>query len=290
MQQQDNDGVPANIDDLVKFISSAVRSHFEKSGRPMDGSQLAYLIRTEFPSLEYEKLGLTRLGDAVRIAECQHLVQRNRDAKHLELSPPDATQTVTEQDPSSERNRLYVRSDIWRAFVHHAKSQKFLHRDSNEVEIARNDGVKRSTVTKPAEGLVEIQPIPESTKIDWAKDFLSTTLAKASVSEAEAKSLASGQTSEVDSTTRRSWKLALASHVVDYIQAWATDNDVPTDKFLLPVKSRVELKKIEPGSAESEELRSLRQAIVASINEMPMADLENLTLPIKYIRRHFRPI
>ena len=69
MESNNSQKAPVSIDELVKFIDQSVRDLYGKSKCRMDGSLLAYMIRSEYPDLDYTKLGLARLGDAVRIAE-----------------------------------------------------------------------------------------------------------------------------------------------------------------------------------------------------------------------------
>jgi hypothetical protein len=288
MTEQNDTGVPADVDELVQFIASAVLDHHKKSGRPMDGSQLAYLIRTEFPSLEYGKLGLTRLGDAVRLAETSNLVRRNRDAKHLELSPANSNNQVLARQRPPPTDRKYIRSDVWKAFLHHQTSPIFFNKSTSQV-VELDNGTMNRELPEPAGNLVEISPIPDEVKIGWARSFLQTTLGSDAVKDDEAKSLASGKHKTFDSATKRSWKLSLAGHVVNYIEKWAKTHTVPTDDILTPMKSRKELNESEPTSTQPNEIVALRRALIEAINEMPMEHLENLVLPVRYIRRHFSP-
>ena len=78
---------PKSVDELVDFIAYATKTHFERTGRGVDGSVLAYLVKEKFPGLNYVKLGLSKLGDAVRLGEERKLVLRNMNVRHLEVRP-----------------------------------------------------------------------------------------------------------------------------------------------------------------------------------------------------------
>jgi len=274
---------PASIDDLVKFIAQSVSDLYVKNGQRMDGSLLAYTIRSQFPEMDYTQLGLTRLGDAVRIAENLKLVVRNRDVKHLELSPPDAV-TKTESNAESSDERRYVRNDIWRAFVFRSRLTPFLDRESLRLTDVSGEDSKTISTFQRDKKYIEITRISDDEQISWAKLFGSSSSDSGEFSEDEAKELIFAKSNKYGTSFIRSWKTFLTSKVTDHIQTWAAKNDVATDEILVPTKSRSELDRL--GAPPSDDA-AIRQAIISAIKEMPLSDLDDIPIPIKYIRRHF---
>ena len=276
---------PTSIDELVKFIATSVQNHFEKSGQRMDGSLLAYTIRTEYPAIDYTKLGLTRFGDAVRMAEKMALIRRHHDVKHLELSPPDAepNQEASAKSPETAERR-YVRNDVWRAFVFHSHTPIFLDREALTLCQASDEKAKAITTMSASPRYCEIEQISRDVQTEWAKQFLSSTSDSEQFSEEDAKALLHTKPNRFSISTVRSWKSFLSSKVINHICVWAADNNIPTDEILIPTKKRNELERF---SAQPAAEAAIRKAIIATIQDMPLADLDRLALPIKYVRRHF---
>lgn len=273
-----------SIDDLVAFIAKSVRDLHEKSGQRMDGSLLAYNVRSEYPGIDFTQLGLMRLGDAVRIAETRNLVIRHHDVQHLQLSPPDVTSNaqVVDEPPVVHEHR-YVRNDIWRAFIFRSRSAIFLDGEELKLMEIPEENLKAAAAMRKNDKYHEIERISDDTQISWAKEYILLSTNSEECSDEQAKSLLFKKSNKHSEAYFRSWKAYLSSKVVDYIKNWAAKNDVPTDQILVPTKKRNELKRYE---ATSDDSPAIRQAIIAAIKEMPLSDLDELAIPIKYIRRH----
>lgn len=285
MTSNNSSKTPSSIDDLVKFIAKSVGDHYEKSGRRMDGSLLSYIIRSEYPAIDYTRLGLLRLGDAVRIAEKSKLVVRHRDVRHLELSPPDASENAqAAAESSAVDERRYVRNDIWRAFVFRSRSTTFLDRDSLTLTEIPEENSKEIFKLRRTPLQCEIERISEDNQIAWAKQFISSSSNTDEISDDDARSLLFAKGNKYSVAYIRSWKAFLSSKVIDYIRVWATDNDISTDQILVPTKKRYDLERF--GVRPTDEAK-IRRAIIAAIEDMPLSELDEVALPIKYVRRHF---
>lgn len=284
MKTESKDQSPKTIDELVEFISNKVREHFEKSGQRMDGSLLAYTIRSEFPTIDYTKLGLTRLGDAVRIAEKRGLINRHHDVQHLEVSPATTEANKVGAPPlKAQTEKKYVRNDIWRAFLFRSTTNKFISRESYKVIEVDPDKKAESRALAEENEYVQIPRISEEQQIEWARQFVNSTSSNGGCTEEEAKGLINSK-EKYKSAGVRAWKAFLSARVVDSIQMWAAKNDLETDQILMPTKSRNELEKFQSGTPDD---TAIRKAIIAAVSEMPLADLDNLAIPIKYVRQHF---
>lgn len=285
MKSEKSPAVPAGIDELVKFIAKSVTDLYERSGQRMDGSLLAYTIRSEFPEMDYSQLGLTRLGDAVHIAENLNLVVRNRDVKHLELSPPGATKILKSASESSKMDeRRYVRNDIWRAFVFRSRSMTFLDKETFKLTELPETDLKEIAALKRNSKFIQIDRIPDDEQICWAKQYIISSTDSDECSDDEAKNLIFAKTNNLNATFLRAWKASLSLNVVKYIRTWAAKNNISTNGILTPTKRRSELERFE---ATSDNDAALRQAIIAAIKEMPLSNLDEIAIPIKYVRRHF---
>jgi hypothetical protein len=130
-----NNQEPKSVDELVEFITRCVRENYEKTGRGLDGSLLAYLVQREYPALDYIKLGLTKLGDAVRIAVGREQLTRNPSVRHLEVLPAQLeTAPPAASNDTTNRGLLFVRPDLWRALVLWApNSRAFFNRTTGEL-------------------------------------------------------------------------------------------------------------------------------------------------------------
>ena len=246
----------------------------------MDGSLLAYMIRSEYPDLDYTKLGLARLGDAVRIAENLELVERHHDVKHLELSPANKNNDTDSRSMSVDERR-YVRNDIWRAFVYRRSSQFFIERASCALtEIPENDAKTTETLAR-SNCHIALARISDDSQIAWAKQYV-TSAKSTECSDDDAKSLVFRKTTGFSSSFVRSWKFYLSSKVVDHIKVWAAKNDFSTDGILISIKRKSVLQqsRVKPNE------KLLRDAVIAAVKEMPLSELDEISIPIKYIRRH----
>ncbi len=148
---------PKSVDELVEFIAQATKAHFERTGRGVDGSVLAYLVKDKYPGLSYVKLGLSKLGDAVRLGEQRKLISRNPDAKHLEVRP---AQTTPFPSASAQSSRdLFVAPELWRAAVlSRPDSHSFMHRTTGEVAQGAPGDLERK---RADDSFVEIDTISE---------------------------------------------------------------------------------------------------------------------------------
>src|SRR4051812_39512176 len=105
---------PKSVNELIQFMVGYVTEECARSGRSVNGPRLANAIRARYPTLDYTQLGLTRLADAVRVAEREGLLRRNTAVTHLEVMPGIASPATAEPSDSQPR---YVRPDVFKAFM-----------------------------------------------------------------------------------------------------------------------------------------------------------------------------
>lgn len=272
---------PASVDDLVDFIVRSVREHHQRTGRRIDGSFLAHLVRIEYPAIDYAKLGITRLGDAVRIAEARKLLTRHEDVLHLEVSP--TSNEEQKRVPVSEgldRQRFYVRPEFWRAFVLSTGKATFFHRTDGRIAEVSSD---QNLELERDHNYVRINSIAETDQRDWARQFLNSRTAVSKSTEEDYRDLVRGVRNRFESAVNRDWKAFRVAKVIDHIKRWANDNGLPTEQILVPARKDAKYRSYAGLRDEA----AIRRAVLAAVEEMPLAELEQLAIPMRYVIRHF---
>jgi hypothetical protein len=289
-----------SVDGLLAFIASYTVDHFKKTGRRTDGAVLAEAIRTHFPGFSYEQVGLARLSDAVRIAEQRGLVIRHRDVKHLELSPgPDSDLPPgTELTTHTVAPLPHVKPDIWRAFVFVSRGNVFfLDRDSGQVLALREEDRVRHDALEADQQYAKITPIAVGTQQQWMKQF---THGREGLNVDEAPIHAEEWWVEfpawlrgIDFVLERAWHRFRTAKVLEYLREWASSNNVTLSSLLSPEDSLRQTRSLGPQDSIAETTRTesqrLREAIIAAVGEMPLEQLQDIPIPVRYIIRHFKP-
>lgn len=271
---------PVSVDELVEFIARSVREYHDKTGRRVDGSFLAHLVRTEYPNINYAQLGITRLGDAVRIAEVKGLLTRHRDVRHLEVSPTSQEETEVASE-GGDKERLYVRPDVWRAFVLSTRTA-FFARGNGRITDASAD---RARELERDSSHIQISPIAESDQLGWAKQFLDSRVdVLIPVEEQDLRDLVRGIRNRFGSVVNRDWKAFRVAKVINHIRRWANDNGLSTEEILVPARKNAKYRSSVAGVGDE---GAIRRAVVAAVEEMPLSDLEELAIPMRYVIRHF---
>lgn len=289
-----------SLDTILEFIATFCVQHYQKTGLRTDGAGLADAIRVRFPGFKFSDIGLAKLADAIRIAEQRGLIVRHRDVKHLQISPGPQSQSPpgTEIKANLVNPAPRLRSDVWRAFVFVETGKNFFfNRSTGEVlAISSHDFTKCAEVEADPE-IVRIRPIPADVQQAWMKEFIHK---HSQLSEADAP-IYQGQwwinfpnwLRENDTALEREWNQFRSGKIYGQITSWANQNDVdvtmvrsqagPTHGACKPSRSSDRLIR----SAEEGDL--IKKAIIAALEEMPLEQLENLSIPIRFVIRHFQP-
>jgi hypothetical protein len=290
---------PVSLDALLQFIASLVVAHFKATGRPSNGAAIADAIRAKFPEFHFNQVGHQRLSDVVRIAEQRGLVLRQRDVKHLELSPgrnsdlsPAVEVTAHYTVPSS-----HIRSDIWRAFVFTTRRHPtYLDLNTGQVIPIPTDDETKSAELEADDRFKRIDAIPATTQQQWMEEFIQhrdnidSSQAPIHVDDWWVKFPA--WISGIDVALEKEWNRFRTGKVVDSVRAWGSANHVPSNVLFAaqqrwPRPASNEREKSDRGAKASSEV--LRRAIFASLNEMSLDELEEVAIPIRYVLRHFKP-
>lgn len=266
---------PSDVNELASFIGQIVREQ-SQLGRRVDGSFLAHLVRTKYPQLEYERLGIKRLGDAVEVALSKGLVIRNWDVKHLELSPSNGAPL---QDIEG---RHYVRSDVWRAFVLIPDRVTYLEKKSYRIVEPTFGGNPYADDPE----FVRVNALTEEQQSSWAVLFLKQQPIVGEMNTVIAELVRRGGRTFAAPVTR-AWVKLRSARIVDHIKEWANQNQLDASKLLLPAEPR------ERGASRKTAANddAWRAAVLAVVEEMTLDELDALVLPVsvKSLKRHFSP-
>jgi hypothetical protein len=277
------------LQSLLDFIVPFILDRYSKTGTGTNGATLADAIRRKFPDRSFEHFGIIKLSEAISIAESKGLLRRDWKAKHLMVFPPGTalpheTRQKSGSPEISFRGGLHIRSDVWRAFVYVGQEAvPFFDRQEGKVvgfanrEDAHNGGRH-----------VEIKPIPIASQQQWMGEFLEThkiDSAEAPIHDTYCFTKFPAWLMGHDPSLEREWKRFRVSRVADWIREWSGDHDVPVDQFFETAVPREEL--TLPESRELDE-SVLREAIIAAVRELPLEQIAEFAIPVRYLLRAIR--
>lgn len=282
---------PRDTNELLQFMTSYVRGHFEETGRRTSGAALADAIRQRFPGFAFEQLGFSRLTDAVRRAEEAGGLVRHRDVKHLEVSPSESTPRSPCARATSPMSS-YVRPDVWRAFVFvNDRYAHFLHRTTGRLATLMLNNAEQVQAHERDREFVRIESIAFEDQKEWMRQFVpsqeSLDIDDAPINEERWWIAFPAWLQEQGVANLLAWRRFRAGNVVAFIRQWAKENDIRLDSLFSParVSAQPSAQRGDPAAANVE----TRAAVMAAIEEMPFEQLQDLAIPVRYLVRHFRP-
>lgn len=275
---------PSSLDELLQSISDHTRDYHSRTGKPLPGSLLAHLIRQDFPGLNFTRFQLTKLGDAIRIAVDRGLVQRNAAVSHLEVSPVEAPKTTAlEAAPKVfARANSVVRPELWRELVV-SSAPRAAFFDPQTQKVRHPQDVAEEAAFRKAFVLIDRVPIQSQTS--WLRDFL---LARGVSFQDRTDALAEmvlGKIDDLGSAVARDWRVLRTGKIVEIVREWAKKNGISEDAVLVPKVPNRHRRAVN--TSQGSELERVRHALCEAIQEMPLAKLEEISLPLKYVLRHF---
>jgi len=274
-----------SLDDLLEFIRDFAVQQYRERARSTHGSILADAIRHRFPDFSYEAVGLDRLADAVAKAEERGLVVRDRNVAHLEIVPGPAT-GVDAKSLGAAKPR-YLRPEIWRALVFVTSHERhFINRETGSVRSIPSDE-ERSIGTHSADpNSAELPRIPAETQQAWVRAYIQSqeTLDPddAPLRDPQWWVRVPEWLREKGAEFERGWRRERSQRVIAAAVEWAKENAVSETLLFAPPRSKPsEL----PWEEETDETR---RALLAALGDMPLHELENLSIPVRYVVRYFR--
>ena len=144
---------------------------------------------------------------------------------------------------------------------------------------------------------VHISPIPPDTQKEWMEEYVRNheglRLDDAPIHVDEWWNQFSAWLREIDVGLARDWNRFRTGKVLGFLREWATENNVPLNNLLSPDQS--DRRTRSSGIADDRAARTapesqrVRDAILAALREMPLEQLEEVAIPMRYILRHFKP-
>jgi len=267
------------LDALLEFIALFVADRFRASGVGTNGAFLANAIRGRFPGFSFEQFGIAKLSEAVSLAETRGLVQRDRSVRHLEVLPPGVgMRSVVRQAPPDRPP--HIRADIWRAFVYIGQTgARYFDRQAGRVPESTEGGINQES-----ERYVEIKPIPLNVQQEWMEEFLRSKglgAHDAPIHDAYCFTKFPIWLEGQDATLEREWKRFRVLRVADWVREWASDHNVAVDQFFAIARPRPEIEGAERAANE----RLIREAIIAAVNDLPIEQIKDISIPVRYLLR-----
>jgi hypothetical protein len=272
---------PSSVDELVAYISSVVEERFRSNRQSTDGAFLAEKVRQRFPSLSYEQLGLVKLADAISYGESKGLLLRNRGVKHLDVLPAGSGDTFG--STPSMRGVIglpHVRPDVWRAFVFVSQGHEYcFDRETGNVVNAQSLGDRRD-----AERYVNIPTASIEEQRRWMAEFLASNTDlepnEAPIYDEWCFTRFPEWLRERGSNLDRLWKQFRVKRVADQIRQWAAANSIdPSSFFSTPIRPIA----LPTADSDSRHERAIRSAICAAARELPLHQLESITIPLRFV-------
>lgn len=272
---------PASVDELVAFIVSVVDARYRESRRATNGADLAEQVRRHFPELRYEQLGLLKLADAVAHGESKGLLVRNRRVKHLEVLPAGAEESAS--SVAAQLGRIgtpHIRPDIWRAFVFISPDQKYCYdRETGNVvnELSLGEPCDRSR-------FVPIPSVSLNDQRQWMTDFLESNTKldrrQAPIQDQYCFTKFPLWLREQELGLERSWKQFRVHRVAEIIRQWSTANSIDATVFFSAPLNNRSVSRVNPETRHEE---AMRAAIISAARELPLNELQDIAIPIRYI-------
>ncbi len=278
---------PKNADELVEFIARFVRDNHAQTGRNTDGAFLALNIFQRFPDFKFEEVGLTRLSEAISIAELKGVVVRNRSVQHLEVMPPFPSELGGAKNVS---NRLpQVLPSIWKAFVFTSQWRTtYLNRTTGRLEFRKGNSDEGREDLDGREDWIKIESISPDAQKKWMHQFVSDcpglSIEDAPTNDNRWWEAFSAWLRKHDVRTEFEWRRYRTQKVFDYLNGWAKQNKVQLRFLFAPPRIAAKGGDSRLNKAEQE---AVRQAIIAAISEMPLEELERIAIPFLYVNRRF---
>jgi hypothetical protein len=271
---------PASVDELVEFIASFVENRYRATHQATNGALIAEEVRHRFPNVSYVQLGLVKLADAVAHGEAKGLLVRNREVKHLEVLPAHARQPVAVVAPQVRLAAPpHIRADIWRAFVYVSQGQQSsFDRQTGNVVSAASAGDQADPPR-----YIPILCIPMADQQQWMVDFVATraqlTLSDAPIHDQFCFTKFPAWLREHEPGLDRLWKQFRAQRVAERVRQWATANAIePSGFFSAPISPSTQGRS---SSADPAVERAVRAAVVAAARELPVEQLQEISIPIR---------
>jgi hypothetical protein len=87
---------------------------------------------------------------------------------------------------------------------------------------------------------------------------------------------------------QQAWRAFRTRKIIEFVSEWASKHSIPIwdlAAYSLPRESTP----ITSESSAPRQSLDLKRAIISAINEMSVSEMEQISIPVRYIIRHFLP-
>ncbi len=266
-------------DDVVGFVRDEVDNFFKSTSSPITGAVLAERVRIKFPGLDFQTIGVEKLGDLVRAAQDRGWVIRNPNVKHLEILPKGQSFGAAIYTPQ-ESTDMYIRPDAWQAFgmLHPGKLIRF-------DKVAAQFFVLEKTAAVQPESIDVVTPTNDAHR-EWIEIFTrENAIEYAEISKSSPTVLKDFSQWIHDNAVNMvpNWKKFRARKVTEAIQHWGGENGISVQEMLSPVRPMYSV----PASGSNED--DIRRAVLNCVSDMMLPELEQISLPVRLVVKYFKP-
>jgi hypothetical protein len=194
---------------------------------------------------------------------------------------PAANAVAAQPPESAAANRVFVRPEIWRELVFSGiRRAAYFERSTQQIRHLSNSEASASDAS-----LVRIDRVPVETQISWLRDFLESRASLANDTPEYLHGLLHGQIDQLAPAIARDWRVLRTGKIVEHVRTWAQRNNIDLASVLVPKGAT---KKPSASRTErTQEISDVRRAVCAAIQEMPLEELEQISIPLRYVLRHF---
>lgn len=287
--------LPPNLTQIVQFATQFVLRNKLSTGQNTTGAVLAHAIRADFPNLPFHHFSKGWLAEIVKAAETEKLLIRIQGVQHLEVQPGSAAEKLeaAQEVLVGKPVQRYIRSEIWRAFVITGSDEvHFLDRDTKQlITVTASDSTAVSRYNdNPRYELVK--PIPAEKQQSWMREFLS--LKKLDDKEAPIQQDRWWQEfpvwlREQNQSLEQEWRRMRGRWMFADIRNWAGEAGIDFRTLSRPSKTILEVpSEYLPDISPTVENPAERKAIIAAVADMPIEELKDLKIPVRYILRYLK--
>ena len=257
-----------DLESAREHLKVVLDALWEQHHRPALGARLKTALVTQVrdAGAEFDATALGYEGFGAFVNDCDFATVRFRPGTDMLVVPSQEAESLDSEWPSARRR---IRSDFWNAFVTFSRSGEI-----RSYSRASDEFAYIPPSVPPRDG-IPVTPIPRETQLEWRTEFIST-LEPGSPLESMDLSLdgAFARFSRgLPEDLRRRWNDFWTGKIKDVIGNWADENGVAETTWL-----------IQPGITLGNDTATRRQ-LYAVLDQVPLDDLLEMTIPLKWLVR-----
>ncbi len=247
-----------------ELLTAVLNSLWRKHRRPILGSQLkaALLEQARKADVEFDERALGYKSFADYLRNNLAVAVETRPGSDLVVSP--AHEQTSPRGPQA----LWIRPDIWRAFVSFPREGEYRGYDASSDKVYRGP-----EINAPA-GALPIVPVPKGLQLEWRREFIRSAGQGSSLEGVNLESVSAFRDFSAKIRARpdlqQAWNVTFSNHVADYIRTWSETHGLPADRWLVQ---------------EQRLPRDVRREIYNMLDSLSVEELLELKVPLKWFLR-----